>query len=126
MKQHLHLSIFAFSIPFILISQGRFDKVEITTTQLSDHTYMLEGAGGNNRVSVGEDGIFVIDDQFASLSDKILNAIKALSDKPLKFLVTLKQKTFIKIDNGLRVVLFYNPNILPHKLSVRYRSLQPV
>lgn len=87
MKQHLHLSIFAFSIPFILISQGRFDKVKITTTQLSEHTYMLEGAGGNIGVSVGEDGVFVIDDQFAPLSDKILNAIKALSDKPLKFLV---------------------------------------
>ena len=98
MKQHLYLTIFTFSIPFILISQGRFDKVEITTTQLTEHTYMLEGAGGNIRVSVGEDGIFVIDDQFAPLSDKILNAIKALSDKPLKFLVNanlyLKIKRF--------------------------------
>lgn len=87
MKQHLSLSFLAFSIPFILISQGRFDKVEITTTQLSDHTYMLEGAGGNIGVSIGDDGVFVIDDQFAPLSDKILNAIKAISDKPLKFLV---------------------------------------
>ena len=68
-------------------SQGRFDKVEITTTKLSEHTYMLQGAGGNIGVSVGEDGVFVIDDQFAPLSEKILTAIKALSDKPLKFLV---------------------------------------
>ena len=87
MKQHLCFAIFTFSIPFILMSQGRFDKVEITITQLSDQTYMLEGAGGNIGVSVGENGIFVIDDQFAPLSDKILNAIKTLSDKPLKFLV---------------------------------------
>jgi len=87
MKQHLCFTIFTFSIPLILMSQGRFDKVEITITQLSDQTYMLEGAGGNIGVSVGENGIFVIDDQFAPLSDKILNAIKTLSDKPLKFLV---------------------------------------
>ena len=48
---------------------------------------MLEGAGGNIGVSVGEDGIFIIDDQFAPLSEKILTVIKSLSDKPLKFLV---------------------------------------
>ena len=65
MKQHLSLSFLAFSIPFILISQGRFDKVEITTTQLSDQTSMLEGAGGNIGVSIGDEGVFVIDDQFA-------------------------------------------------------------
>ena len=87
MKQHLCFTIFTFSIPFILMSQGRFDKIEITITQLSDQTYMLEGTGGNIGVSVGENGIFVIDDQFAPLSDKILNAIKTLSDKPFKFLV---------------------------------------
>jgi len=70
-----------------MLAQGRFDKVEITTTKLTDNIYMLQGAGGNIGVSVGEDGVFVIDDQFAPLSKKILTAIKALSDKPLKFLV---------------------------------------
>ncbi len=70
-----------------ILAQGRFDKVEIKTTKLSDHTYMLEGAGGNIGVSVGDDGIFIIDDQFAPLSEKILTAIKILSDKPLTFLV---------------------------------------
>ena len=48
---------------------------------------MLVGAGGNIGVSVGEDGVFVIDDQFAPLSEKILTAIKTISDKPLNFLV---------------------------------------
>ncbi|MFP4844173.1 MBL fold metallo-hydrolase [Winogradskyella sp. PE311] len=70
-----------------VIAQGRFDTVKIKTTKLSDHTYMLEGAGGNIGVSVGEDGVFIIDDQFAPLSKKILDAIKSLSDKPLNFLV---------------------------------------
>ncbi|WP_400075030.1 MBL fold metallo-hydrolase [Winogradskyella sp. R77965] len=87
MKILKHLSIFLVFISTSTYSQGRFDKVEIKTTQLSDHTYMLEGAGGNIGVSIGEDGVFVIDDQFAPLSEKILAAIKTLSDKPLKFLV---------------------------------------
>lgn len=65
----------------------RFDDVKIETIKLSDHVYMLIGAGGNIGVSVGEDGVFVIDDQFAPLSEKILTAIKTLSDKPLNFLI---------------------------------------
>jgi glyoxylase-like metal-dependent hydrolase (beta-lactamase superfamily II) len=47
---------------------------------------MLVGQGGNIGVSAGEDGVFVIDDQFAQLTPKILEAIKALSDKPISFL----------------------------------------
>ncbi|TCK67564.1 glyoxylase-like metal-dependent hydrolase (beta-lactamase superfamily II) [Winogradskyella wandonensis] len=68
-------------------SQGRFDDVEIKSEKLSENVYVLFGAGGNIGVSVGEDGVFVIDDQFAPLSEKILAKIKTLSDKPLKFLV---------------------------------------
>jgi len=64
-----------------------FEKVNITTTKLTAHIYMLQGAGGNIGVSIGEDGIFIIDDQFAPLSKKILAAIKKLSNKPFKFLV---------------------------------------
>lgn len=83
--------IYQFLILTLLISTlaqaQRFDKVEITTTKLTEQTYMLEGAGGNIGISIGDDGVFVIDDQFAPLSEKILAAIKSLSDKPLKFLV---------------------------------------
>lgn len=63
------------------------DAVTIETVKLSDHVYMLVGAGGNIGVSVGEDGVFVIDDQFAPLTPKIVAAIKAISDQPIKFLV---------------------------------------
>lgn len=80
------LSLFILSISTSLYAQ-RFDDVEIIITKLSEHTYILEGVGGNIGVSVGEDGVFVIDDQFAPLSERILAAIKTLSDKPLKFLV---------------------------------------
>lgn len=65
----------------------RFDKVQIKTTQLAQNIYMLEGEGGNIGVSVGEDGVFLIDDQFAPLTARILAAIKAISDKPVRFLL---------------------------------------
>lgn len=63
-----------------------FDDVNIKTIKVSKNVYMLIGAGGNIGVSVGEDGVFVIDDQFAPLTDKINMAIKQLSDQPIRFL----------------------------------------
>ncbi|HWM84951.1 MAG TPA: MBL fold metallo-hydrolase, partial [Kofleriaceae bacterium] len=54
------------------------DKVEIKTTQVAGHIYMLEGAGGNIGVSAGEDGVVLVDDQFAPLVPKILAAVKVL------------------------------------------------
>lgn len=74
-------------ITTVVCSQGRFDNVEITIENVSDHIYMLRGAGGNIGISTGDDGVFMIDDQFAPLSEKIINAIKTISDKPIKFLV---------------------------------------
>lgn len=71
----------------LAFAQGRFDKVEISVEKVSDHIYMLQGAGGNIGISTGEDGVFMIDDQFAPLSEKIKTAIKTVSDKPVKFLV---------------------------------------
>ncbi|TBN01833.1 MBL fold metallo-hydrolase [Hyunsoonleella flava] len=72
---------------FNITAQSRWDKVTITTTKLTDNTYMLVGAGGNIGVSVGEDGILIIDDQFAPLTDKIVAALKQLSDKPIKYVM---------------------------------------
>ncbi len=62
-------------------------EVTIKIEKLSDHVFMLTGRGGNIGVSIGEDGVFMIDDQFAPLSEKILATIKGLSDKPIKLLV---------------------------------------
>lgn len=71
----------------VLIYAQNSDEVTIETIKLSDNVYMLIGQGGNIGVSVGEDGVFIIDDQFARLTSKIENAIKKLSDKPFQFLV---------------------------------------
>ena len=64
-----------------------FSKVEIKTTKLGDTTYMMEGAGGNLGLSIGDDAVFLIDDQFAPLSDRINAAIATLTSKPVKFIV---------------------------------------
>jgi glyoxylase-like metal-dependent hydrolase (beta-lactamase superfamily II) len=64
-----------------------FDNVEIITHKVTDSIYMLEGAGGNIGVCVGEDGVFLIDDQYAPLTDKIKAAISKLTDQPIQFLI---------------------------------------
>ena len=68
-------------------AQQDFSKVEIRTTKLSDTAYMLEGSGGNLGLSIGEDAVFLIDDQFAPLSEKIGAAIARLTSKPVKFIL---------------------------------------
>jgi len=66
-----------------------FSKVQIKVTKVSGNIYMLEGAGGNIAASVGEDGIVIVDDQFAPLADKIQAALKNLgiTDKPVRFVI---------------------------------------
>lgn len=68
-------------------AQSRFDDVVIKTNKVTENIYMLEGSGGNIGVFVGDDGVFMIDDQYAPLSEKIKAAIAELSDKPVKYLV---------------------------------------
>jgi cyclase len=70
-----------------LAQKDDFSKVTIKTTQVADGLYMLEGAGGNIGVAVGDDGVFVIDDQFAPLAPKVKAAIAALTKKPIKFIL---------------------------------------
>src|SRR5580692_4680940 len=67
-----------------------FSKVEIKVTKVSGNIYMLEGGGaGNIAASVGEDGIVIVDDQYAPLADKIQAALKNLkiTDKPVRFVI---------------------------------------
>jgi cyclase len=64
-----------------------FSKVQIKVTKVAGSVYMLEGAGGNIGVSVGEDGIVIVDDQFAPLADRIQAALKGITDKPVRFVI---------------------------------------
>lgn len=80
------LTVLLFIFSIAIYAQG-MDTVEIKSTKLTEHIYFLEGAGGQIGVSIGNDGIFIIDDQFAPLSDKIIAKLKTLSDKPIKMVV---------------------------------------
>ena len=64
-----------------------FDAIKIKTKKLSESIYMLEGSGGNIGVCIGEDGTFIIDDQFAPLTEKITAAIGKITPKPGQFLI---------------------------------------
>lgn len=72
-----------------LAQQEDFSKVQIKVTKVSGNIYMLEGSGGNIAASVGEDGIVIVDDQFAPLAEKIQAALKGLgiTDKPVRFVI---------------------------------------
>jgi len=73
--------------PFAVAAQQDFDKVEIKTFDLGSGLAMLQGAGGNIGVSTGPDGVFLIDDQYAPLTEKILAAIRQLSEEPVRIVV---------------------------------------
>ena len=70
-----------------VIAQNDMSKVEIKTTEVAPGISMLKGAGGNIGVLSGPDGVVLIDDQFAPLSDKIKAAVTKISDKPLRFIL---------------------------------------
>ena len=71
----------------LFAQQPDWDAIELKTTDLGDGIYMIEGMGGNIGVSVGEDGVFVIDDQFEPLAPRILEAIAAISDQPVDYVI---------------------------------------
>src|SRR6266576_1487724 len=64
-----------------------FSKVQMKVSKVAGNVYMLEGAGGNIGASVGEDGIVIVDDQYAPLADKIQGALKGVTDKPIRFII---------------------------------------
>src|SRR5437868_10285004 len=70
--------------------QGQdFSKVEIKATKVAGNIYMLQGAGGNIAASIGDDGIVIVDDQFAPLAEKIQASLKSLgiTNKPVRFVI---------------------------------------
>jgi cyclase len=85
------ISLAAFVCSTSCMAQQDLSQVEIIPHQLSDNIYYLEGSGGNIGVSIGDDGVFMVDDQFAPLSEKILDAIEGLSDQPLRFVINTHQ-----------------------------------
>jgi glyoxylase-like metal-dependent hydrolase (beta-lactamase superfamily II) len=77
------VAVLVFTTP--ALGQGRGQS--ITTTKVVDGIYMLQGAGGNIGLSVGEDGAFLIDDQFGYMTGPITAAVEKLTEKPIRFVI---------------------------------------
>ena len=84
---HLFRAITPFLLLLYFTASAQNNTVVVKTLKMADQIYMLEGQGGNIGISVGDEGVLMIDSQFAHITPKIREAIRALSDKPIKFLV---------------------------------------
>ena len=88
MRFRVLAALLAVALAAVIVAQQQdFSQVQIQTVPVSGHLSMLVGAGGNIGVSVGPDGAFIVDDQYAPLSDKIRAAVSALGPQPLRFVV---------------------------------------
>lgn len=85
MKKFTILFLLLFSSTLLLAQN--WDSVQVEAINVAGDIYMLKGAGGNIGVIVGEDGVMIVDNQFAPLADKIKAAISQISDKPVKYVV---------------------------------------
>ena len=83
----IKIQIIILFIMFASLIYGQTTEVIIEVVKIKENIYMLKGQGGNIGLFVGKDGIFMIDDQFSRLTPKILEAIKKITDKPVKYLV---------------------------------------
>lgn len=85
------LGIFSLTAASLFMAQATwaqdFSAVEIKTEKVTGNIYMLTGRGGNIGVSAGSDGIFIVDDQFAPLTDKIKSAIGDIQSGDIDFVI---------------------------------------
>jgi cyclase len=85
--RRLYLAIATLLFAASAFAQQDFSKVEVKAIKVAGSVYMLTGAGGNIGVSVGDDGIVIIDDQYAPLAPKIEAALKTITDRPVRFIL---------------------------------------
>ncbi len=87
MNKLLLLIVFLLSTVCLNAQQRDWSKVQMKATKVAGNVYMLEGSGGNIGVSVGPDGILIVDDQFAPLADKIRASLRELGQGKLRFIL---------------------------------------
>src|SRR5947209_13208364 len=73
----------------VTAAQGQpdFSKLEVKITQIAPNLYTLDGQGGTMGALVGPDGVFVVDAQFAPLTEKLVAAVRRVTEMPIKYLV---------------------------------------
>jgi cyclase len=68
-------------------AQQDFSAVELAVLPVQGNVYMLVGAGGNISVQIGDEGVLLVDTQFAPLAPRIMAEIERLSDRPVRFII---------------------------------------
>lgn len=88
MTKRLFLLAIAFCVPLALAQQPQnFDGVDVHVLPVQGNVYMLVGAGGNITMQVGKEGVLLVDTMYAGLSDKVMAAVRTISDKPIRYIV---------------------------------------
>jgi cyclase len=88
MRHRLLAAVFSITLGCAVRAQTpNYDTIQVRTTALGKGVYMLAGYGGNMGLSVGDDAVFLIDDEYAPLTPKIRAAIAAITPKPVRFLL---------------------------------------
>lgn len=87
MRRWPAIGLISIFLSAVIADAQDFDAVEIKVHHVAGQVYYIEGLGGNIGLFIGDDGVFLIDDQFAALTDRIVAAIRTLSDKPIRFLI---------------------------------------
>jgi cyclase len=87
MRKTFYFAVMASFFTIAATAQDNFSEVQIKVHKVAGSVYMLEGSGGNIGVSVGNDGIVIVDDEFAPLAEKIQAALKGICDKPIRFVI---------------------------------------
>ena len=111
------------------MAQPNLDEVEIHVEHVQGHVYLLVGAGGNTTVQVGEDGVLIVDTQFAPLAPKLMAAIRTLSDGPFRWIINTHPhpdhvggndalRALVSVDNALPL------KIVAHENTLRWLSKQ--
>lgn len=85
--KNLFLSMLFAAICSLSMAQTNFDTVKIRPVTVTEKIYMLKGAGGNIGVLTGKDGVLLIDDQYAPLSEKIMDAVKSFNSGDIRVLI---------------------------------------
>ena len=83
----LAVALVAATLPTFSAAAQNRDSVQIRTERLAEGVYVLFGQGGNIGLAIGADAVFVVDDQFAPLTARILSTIATLTDRPVRFVV---------------------------------------
>ncbi len=92
LRKILLFTVIAFSLSAtanLSYGQGNFDGVELSITPVAGNVYMVQrpGGGGNIGVQVGPDGVLLVDSLFAPLADRLVAAVKQVTDQEIRFLV---------------------------------------